>query len=50
MIAASLNAALGRAGLMLMLAASTFGALSVLYGQIDLLRERAARQTSEAAT
>jgi cytochrome c-type biogenesis protein CcmF len=32
MIAASLNAALGRAGLMLMLAASTFGALSVLYG------------------
>jgi cytochrome c-type biogenesis protein CcmF len=32
MIAASLNAALGRAGLMLMLAASVFGALAVLYG------------------
>ncbi|MEO1057545.1 MAG: heme lyase CcmF/NrfE family subunit [Actinomycetota bacterium] len=32
MIAASLNAALGRAGLLLMLAASVFGAFAVLYG------------------
>jgi len=32
MIAASVNAALGRAGLLLMLAASVFGALTVLYG------------------
>ena len=32
MIAASLNSAVGRAGLMLMLGASVFGALAVLYG------------------
>ncbi|HSM64923.1 MAG TPA: heme lyase CcmF/NrfE family subunit, partial [Ilumatobacteraceae bacterium] len=32
MFAASLNSALGRAGLLLMLAASVFGALAVLYG------------------
>jgi cytochrome c-type biogenesis protein CcmF len=32
MLAASLNSALGRAGLLLMLAASVFGALAVLYG------------------
>jgi len=32
LIAASVNAALGRAGLLLMLAASVFGALTVLYG------------------
>lgn len=32
MIAASLNSAIGRAGLMLMLGASVFGALAVLYG------------------
>ena len=32
MIAASLNGAIGRAGLMLMLGASVFGALAVLYG------------------
>jgi cytochrome c-type biogenesis protein CcmF len=32
LIAASVNAALGRAGLLLMLAASIFGALTVLYG------------------
>lgn len=32
MIAASVNSALGRAGLMLMLGASVFGALAVLYG------------------
>lgn len=32
MIAASINAALGRAGLMLMLASSVFGGLAVLYG------------------
>jgi len=32
MIAASVNSALGRAGLMLMLAASVFGALTALYG------------------
>ena len=32
MFAASVNSALGRAGLLLMLAASVFGALAVLYG------------------
>jgi cytochrome c-type biogenesis protein CcmF len=32
MLAASLNSALGRAGLLLVLAASVFGALAVLYG------------------
>jgi cytochrome c-type biogenesis protein CcmF len=32
MVAASLNSALGRAGLMLMLGASVFGAMAVLYG------------------
>ena len=32
MLAASINSALGRAGLLLMLAASVFGALAVLYG------------------
>ncbi len=32
MLAASLNSAVGRAGLMLMLGASVFGALAVLYG------------------
>ena len=43
MIAASLNSALGRAGLMLMLGASVFGALAVLYGirkgDMKLLRQ-----------
>jgi cytochrome c-type biogenesis protein CcmF len=32
MIAASVNGAFGRAGVMLMLGASVFGALAVLYG------------------
>ena len=32
LIAASINSALGRAGLLVVLAASVFGALEVLYG------------------